>query len=377
MPPSTTLWKLENHTIGKHKVLQHYMDAWLPIMLKSNERVLFIDAFAGPGEYIGGEDGSPVIALEAFLNHSNLNLTTGELRFVFIEKERPRARHLEQVIDGFSSRLPARCRAEVLQGTFTNELTKALDAIDTQNKILAPSFVMVDPFGVSDTPMSLIGRILKNPKSEVYISFMYEYINRFRSSPEFSGPLDELFGCREWRDGIDEEDAEKRKAFFFGLYKNQLKASGAKYVLHFDLYEGERLKYALFFATNHPRGCDKMKQAMWNVAPFGDFRFKSGLKDQLILGSEFVDFSLLKDGLLSEFGMNHWVAIEDVERFMSSDRTEFHTGQFKQVLKEMEENGEIHVDDESRSRRGSFPDETRFKFVELPEPPPRQSVLAI
>ena len=65
MPPRSTLWALENHTRGKHLVLKNYMDAWLPIMRKHNGRVLFIDAFAGPGEYTGREPGSPVIALRA------------------------------------------------------------------------------------------------------------------------------------------------------------------------------------------------------------------------------------------------------------------------------------------------------------------------
>ena len=377
MPPSSTLWPLEDHTVGKHRVLQHYLDAWLPIMMSSNERILFIDAFAGPGEYKRGEKGSPVIALEAFLSHSNRNLMTGDLSFVFIEKDPPRAQHLKRVIDGFQGRLPAQSQVEVFQGTFTNELTNALDAINLQNKTLAPAFVMVDPFGVSDTPMSLIRRILENQKSEVYISFMYEYINRFKRSSEFSDPLDELFGCREWRDGIDEEDPEKRKSFFYGLYKNQLEASGAKYVLHFELYEGKRLKYALFFATNHHRGCDKMKQAMWKVAPFGDFQFRSGLKDQLLLGPGIVDFSPLKDGLLNEFGLDQWVTVEDVEQFLSSDRTEFHTGQYKQVLREMEDKGEINVDQDSRYKKGSFPDGTRLMFVAPPEPASIQSSFAI
>ena len=42
---------LDPHTQGKHLVLQYYMQAWLPIMTTWNGRVLFIDAFAGPGEY--------------------------------------------------------------------------------------------------------------------------------------------------------------------------------------------------------------------------------------------------------------------------------------------------------------------------------------
>ena len=88
---------LEDHTVGKHRVLQRYLEAWLPIMLRSNERVLFVDAFAGPGEYTRGEKGSPVIALEAFLSHSSRNLMTGDLSFVFIEKDPPRAQHLKRV----------------------------------------------------------------------------------------------------------------------------------------------------------------------------------------------------------------------------------------------------------------------------------------
>ena len=339
--------------------------------------MLFIDAFAGPGEYEGGEVGSPVIALESFLSHSSRYLMTGELRFVFIEKETDRAQYLEQVIDRYKQKLPARCQIEVFQGTFTNELTNALNAIDLQNETLAPAFVMVDPFGVSDTPMSLIGRILRNPKSEVYISFMYEHINRFKTTAEFSDPLDKLFGCPDWRIGIQKTDPQDRRSFFYGLYKSQLKASGAKYVLHFDLYEDQRLKYALFFASNHPKGCDKMKQAMWKVAPFGDFSFRSATKDQLILGSEVIDFSPLKDDLFNEFGLNQWVTIEDIEQFMSSDKTDFHTEQYRQVLRGMEDEGEIDVDKDSRSRRGTFPNGTRLMFVKPPEPPPIQRSLFI
>ena len=36
-------------------VLKNHMNAWLPIMSSWNGRVLLIDAFAGSGEYSGGE----------------------------------------------------------------------------------------------------------------------------------------------------------------------------------------------------------------------------------------------------------------------------------------------------------------------------------
>jgi hypothetical protein len=54
MAAKTTTWTLEGHTQGKYLVLTEYMGAWLPIMTKWNGRVLFIEAFVGPGEYSGG-----------------------------------------------------------------------------------------------------------------------------------------------------------------------------------------------------------------------------------------------------------------------------------------------------------------------------------
>ena len=74
MPPRTPTWPLEPHTLGKHKVLENYMQAWLPIMTRWNSRVLFIDAFAGPGEYkVRGERGfsAPILMYtnDALKNH--------------------------------------------------------------------------------------------------------------------------------------------------------------------------------------------------------------------------------------------------------------------------------------------------------------------
>lgn len=55
--PRSKLWPLEAHTRGKHLVLKNYVNAWLPILGSTRQRILFIDGFAGPGEYAGGEEG--------------------------------------------------------------------------------------------------------------------------------------------------------------------------------------------------------------------------------------------------------------------------------------------------------------------------------
>ena len=154
-------------------VLQHYMGAWLPILTSWNGRVLFIDAFAGPGEYSDGESGSPVIALRALINHRARSQIWSQVNYLFIEKDEDRSNHLEDVLRDLKGRLPPRCNYEVINSTFDETLTGVLDNIDQQNARLAPAFVLVDPFGVSETPMRVIGRILENSRSEIYVSFMY------------------------------------------------------------------------------------------------------------------------------------------------------------------------------------------------------------
>ena len=364
MPPRTITWPLEPHTQGKHLVLEHYMGAWLPIMTRWNGRVLFIDAFAGPGEYSKGEPGSPVIALRSLIGHRARGQMRNEINYLFIEKDNDRCERLTQVLDGLNSQLPPNCNYEVINSTFDDTLTDVLDNIDEQRARLAPAFVMIDPFGVSGTPMSVIGRILENPKSEVYISFMYREMNRFKEHPNFEKHLDQLFGCSAWRRGIDIPDGKERKDFFYDLYSDQLKRNGAQYVVRFELYEGEQLVYAIFFGTKNLEGCDKMKQAIWKVAPFGSFRFRGSQLGQLTLGESVVDFSLLEKALKEQFRSKGWERIETIEAFVKSDATEFHSSHLKvKTLKPMETNGKIEVQAGTRKRSGTYPNGTMIRFL--------------
>ena len=228
MPPKTTLWPLEEHTRGKHLVLKNYMDAWLPIMRRWNGRVLFIDAFSGPGKYAGGEDGSPVIALKSLINHTRQQGMRGEITYMFIEKDPERKEHLDDVVKQMKHEIPGNCNILVYDATFDGKLTEVLNNIEEQKKRLAPAFVMIDPFGVSGTPMDVIQRILSNPKTEAYVSFMYEAINRFKDETRLAPHLDSLFGCPDWRGGLEILDWDAEKGFFLRLVQGMPSKSWGK-----------------------------------------------------------------------------------------------------------------------------------------------------
>lgn len=361
-----TLWPLAPHTLGKHLVLRNYLNAWLPIMGKTNDRVLFIDGFAGPGRYTGGEEGSPVVALRTLLAHPFRPRLTNQLMFFFIEDRESRCRHLHDEITPIVKVLNekgSKVFAEVRHGKFDQTMKEVLDRIDEQKKQLAPAFVMVDPFGVSDTPMHVLERILKNAKSELYVSVMWEFINRFAKGPEFHAHLDELFGRQDWRPLFNEPNWRIRKNAVFALYRAELKKRGATHVTHFELYEGATLKYAIFFATKHPLGCDRMKAAIWKVDPFGGHAFVPGASEETNL---FADQALepLKQLLRQRYG-GKATKVDVMCEWLMTDETYFYSGQLKTVLRELEKANLLTVVDGTRLRKNTHPDGTIVTLTPL------------
>lgn len=62
-----TTWPAEPHTLAKITILEAYLHVWLQIMGRSmtGADILYIDGFAGPGEYSNSPKGSPVAVLSA------------------------------------------------------------------------------------------------------------------------------------------------------------------------------------------------------------------------------------------------------------------------------------------------------------------------
>jgi len=63
-------WKAEPHTLAKLEILRRYLGAWFSIICQRFDELVYVDATSGPGEYSGGEDGSPLVALDAPLSGS-------------------------------------------------------------------------------------------------------------------------------------------------------------------------------------------------------------------------------------------------------------------------------------------------------------------
>lgn len=360
MAPNTTVWRRGAHTAGKHLVLQYYLEMWLPIVGSRNSKILIVDGFAGPGSYEDGEDGSPVIAMRTLVNHTAP--ISADVVFLFIEKDKSRCKRLKCIVDQWHPRLPNNANAYVYENNFISFLGDQLNGLQKRNTNMAPAFIMIDPFGFKGSEMAMIKRILTNPTCEVFSTFMWRDMQRFVTAAECDSPLTAFFGTNEWKTAQGHQ-GQKQKNFLFSLYKQRLKQSGAKHVLHFDLYEARRHVYSIFFGTRHLRGCDKMKEAIWKAMPYGDYRFVGGHDEQFTLKNIVApDTTLLRDTLIKHFGNDAWISVADIHDYVSSDNTPFFTGQVKETLRAMEDDHRLEARESTRGKRKSYPPGCKIRF---------------
>lgn len=363
MPPEEKLWEIKPHTEAKHEILRRYINAWYPILGSWNDRLVYLDAFAGPGEYSGGEDGSPIIALDAVLEHDRPPRSGCEVNYFFIEKREDRAEHLNELLQEYE--LPENINVWVTPGTFDEEMRATLDDLKEKQADLAPTLALIDPFGFKGVPLSIIRRIMSHEYCEVLITFHYESVNRFATHPNgaINERYDELFGTDEWREveGLAKED---RREFLHNLYRDQLlEQAEIEYVRSFEMRDyGDRTEYFLFFGTNGYTGLEKMKDVMWRLDPGEGKSFSDAtVEDQMVMFEREPDVEKLGE-MIREWAGDDPVSVDEIERFTVTE-TPFTTSHWRDALKPFEDDGSLEIVESDRQRAKSYPEGTVVRFT--------------
>jgi three-Cys-motif partner protein len=336
------------------------VEAWLPIMTRYNQRVVLVDAFAGPGRYSGGEPGSPLIMLEAYLRHHYQPQMTANVVYLFIEEREDRVDHLREELSRLT--IPANVDVEVEQGRYEAIFRSRLAEIQAAGAQLAPTFAFVDPFGYTEAPMDLTGTFMQFQRCEALIYMPLPFVARFVSREGQERALCALFGTDRWREAI-ELDGPDRRSFLHDLFRDQMMWHGSRYVRSFEINAGHGNGYHLFFGTTHERGLEKMKEAMWSLDRLGGQSYSDSTDlDQLVLFQEEVDTGPLITALRSRFGTGPF-SIEEAERFTLLATPYVPSAHLKRkTLVPAERRGLIEVLTH-RARAGTFPTRTQLRFL--------------
>ena len=277
----TQLWEASPHTLAKIEIVHRYLYLWFSILGTNprNKRLVYIDGFAGPGRYANSEQSSPVAALQAAkaaIEHPGAKLDGVEFSFLFVEKRKDFVENLRSVVS--AGIWPANITWDTETGSFEEKVGGVLEELRREGQQLAPTFAFIDPFGATGLPFRVVAEILSYPSCEVLLNLDSDGISRLISAQEFEKNqrnLDALFGDHSWQQLDPSMPMARLAVAVLSLYKQKLRAlRDVRYVFPFAMNTRQgQINYHLVFASHHPLGLEKMKEAMKAVDKTGSYSF--------------------------------------------------------------------------------------------------------
>ena len=160
MQDDSKLGRILPHTEAKHDILKHHLNAWFPILGRSSDRIQYIDGFSGPGQYLGGQPGSPLLALNTVERHwyfAEFAEAGKQMDFLFVERNRS---FYESLCNKIQDRhWTDALKRNIRHGECEPIISEMLDQVDHPRRPITPTLLFVDPFGYSGFSMKLLARL--------------------------------------------------------------------------------------------------------------------------------------------------------------------------------------------------------------------------
>ena len=352
----TEAWEASPHTLAKLEIISRYLFLWFTIR-SSNSKLNYIDGFAGPGHYTNTPKGSPIIALDVakqVATSGDEKLRNTEIGFLFVEKNPDFAANLKDTVGAMS--LPPNFKWDVQQGSFEEKVGGLLEMFKQQGKLLAPTFAFIDPFGATGLPFAVVAEILKRQGCEVLLNLDSDGIGRLVTAQNIEknqSHLDALFGDSSWRSELNPKAPTKLPSQVLALYKKKLKTV-VPYVFAFAMNSrGGQLNYHLVFATHHPLGLEKMKDAMKAVDQTGAYSFSDDTVGQEMLRFDFNEHAVWAERMERALA-GKWRPYADFRDYALNE-TPFTNP--KSMLRELDGRGVLNVEAKPGRKKGSFPED--------------------
>lgn len=260
--PAGTEWLSEPRTLIKHQIYKRYVDCWMGKILQRFPSATIVDAFAGPGAYSDGPDGSSIVIAKAFLNHTG-NARFRPLRLICNEKRPDRRDALERRM----AALPPH-RALIPDVRPPADFSAALSDIEALAHPRGepmPTLWILDPFDITSLPFSLVQRCLAYRFDEVLITWFADEIYRFFERAGFDQTLETHYGGTHWQGALSVISEHERKAALVRAYRDGLEALPDVKTSEFSVAsKNATARYAIVFATHSYSGL-----ACWNRVKWG------------------------------------------------------------------------------------------------------------
>ena len=277
--------KIKQHSLAKHQILRSYLSAYFQTLVPDGQprdefKLTLVDGFAGGGLYVHEDTkelikGSPLILLEAEkeadfkINQNRAKPVRLDITHFFIESESATCAFLRDVLikEGYQNRFGN--SIHILNNRFQDKAKDIIDFIKRKSPRNGRSIFILDQFGYSEVPTSLVRQILSTlPGAEVILTFAVDSILTFADQKNFDNALNKaeipnFLKERSFQE-IKDNDAHWRLYIQSGLYASLVRACQARYFTPFFIRnKGGHGDYWLIHLSQHYRARDVMAAVHW------------------------------------------------------------------------------------------------------------------
>lgn len=360
----------------KARIVSKYFSAWARVILgvqkkypQNQQKMAYIDLFAGPGRYDDQSKSTPLLVLETILKNPDL---ASRMITLFNDKDTANIESLKASIAQLDGIEKLAYAPDFYNEEVGDEIAKMFN-----DSRLVPTFFFVDPWGYKGLSLNLVSSIIKDWGCDCVFFFNYNRVNMGVNNDAIKPHMISLFG-EEDLDFVRKECEKSRtpadrEMIVVGELCNALRKNGSRFVLPFRFKndDGTRTSHHLIFLSKDFRGYDIMKEIMHKESSdntSGVASFEYNPRD--VYSKQYSLFDMLSSplddlqGMLMQKYKGKTIGFVQLYEEHSIDKP-YVRKNYKDVLRALYEAGEIKaVNSETGKppKRGTFSDDMRITF---------------
>ncbi len=256
----------KEQSLIKARIVEKYFWVWAKVIIStikkkpvSEQRIAYIDLFAGAGRYKDGSQSTPIKVLETAISDPDMR---NMLVSIFNDADIENVNSLQQGIDSIPGIGTLKYRPQILNHEVGDNIVK-----DFQRRKFVPTLFFVDPWGYKGLSLQLINSVVKDWGCDCIFFFNYNRINMGLSNDAVQEHMNALFGqirADQVREQLRALNPQERELTVVEAICEALKEMGGQYVLPFRFRHeiGNRTSHHLIFVSKHVKGYEIMKEIM-------------------------------------------------------------------------------------------------------------------
>lgn len=258
--------KQSEQSLVKSTIVAKYFDVWANVIIctqkrnpQHEQRIAYIDLFAGPGRYKDGALSTPIKILKKAIDKEDLR---NRLVTIFNDKDESNTYELEKAIKEIDGIETLKYEPQI----WNQEVGENIVA-EFEEKSFIPTLFFVDPWGYKGLSLRLVNSVLKDWGCDSIFFFNYNRINMGLTNESIESHMNALFGekrCERIKPKLIGKNPSERELIIVEELCSALTEYGSRYVLPFRFKneKGIRTSHHLIFVSKNPKGYEIMKEIM-------------------------------------------------------------------------------------------------------------------